>query len=381
MYRLREYGQMIADLGRTAAYAKALERRVTTDSIVVDIGTGTGIFALLAARLGARKVYAIDPSDAIEYGRRIAAANGLSERVEFIQGLSTGIHLPEKADVIVSDIHGVLPAHERSLFAIIDARDRFLVPGGSLIPCRETLWAALVEAATPHHEIAGIWGDDVFGLDMTAVRPTVVNTWRGMRLGPADLVTPPACWAAVDYAALSSPRLRGDVAWEVDADRAAHGIGVWFDWDGGDGATFSNSPLTGERHIYRQAFFPWPEPLELRRGDHVRVCLRADLAGSDYVYGWHTTVRGRDGAARADFNQSDFFGLTLSSDRLRRLSNAFTPTLSEDGRIDRAILNGAASGLSLEQIARELSAAFPHRCPGWSDAQRRVAEVSYKYCD
>src|ERR1044071_9186116 len=101
MYRLREYGQMIADFGRTAAYAKALERRVTPESVVVDIGTGTGIFALLAARLGARKVYAIDPSDAIEYGRRIAAANGLSERVDFIQGLSTDIQLPEKADVIV----------------------------------------------------------------------------------------------------------------------------------------------------------------------------------------------------------------------------------------------------------------------------------------
>src|SRR6185436_18926126 len=119
MYRLREYGQMIADLGRTAAYAKALERRVTPDSVVVDIGTGTGIFALLAARLGARKVYAID------YGRRIAAANGLSERIEFIQGFSTDVQLAEQADVIVSDIHGVLPAHDRSLFAIIDARDRF----------------------------------------------------------------------------------------------------------------------------------------------------------------------------------------------------------------------------------------------------------------
>ena len=381
MYRLREYGQMIADLGRTAAYAKALERRVTPDSVVVDIGTGTGIFALLAARLGARKVYAIDPSDAIDYGRRIAAANGLSERIEFIQGFSTDVQLAEQADVIVSDIHGVLPAHERSLFAIIDARDRFLVPGGSLIPCRETLWAAVVEAAMPHHEIAGIWGSDVFGLDMTAVRSTVVNTWRGMRLGPADLVTRPACWAAVDYAALSSPRLGGDAAWEVDADRTAHGIGVWFDWDGGDGATFSNSPLTGERHIYRQAFFPWPEPLELRCGDQVRVCLRADLAGSDYVYGWHTTVRGRDGAARADFNQSDFFGLTLSSDRLRRLSSTFTPSLNEEGRIDHAILNGAASGLPLEQIARAVSELFPQRFPEWTDAQRRVAEVSRRYSE
>jgi len=381
MYRLHDYGRMIADLGRTAAYAEALKRRVTPDSVVVDIGTGTGIFALLAGRLGARKVYAIEPSDAIEYGRRLAATNGLSERVEFIQGLSTGIHLPEMANLIVSDIHGVLPAHERSLFAIIDARDRFLAPGGSLIPCRETLWAAVVEAATLHHEIAEIWGSDVFGIDMTAVRPTVVNTWHGTRLGPADLVTRPVCWAAVDYAALSSPRLGGDAAWEVDVDRTAHGIGVWFDWDAGDGVTFSNSPQAGECHIYRHAFFPWPEPLDLRRGDQVGVCLRADPAGSDYIYRWHTRVRGPDGAAKADFDQSDFFGLTFSPDRLRRISSTFTPTLNEEGRIDQAILNGAASGLRLEEIAREVSASFPHRFADWTDAQRRVGEVSCRYSD
>src|SRR4029078_11872195 len=101
-----------------------------------------------------------------------------------------------------------------------------------------------------------------------------------------DLVSGAVACASVAYAARWSLLFGGDAAWEVDADRTAHGIGVWFDWDGGDGATFSNSPLTGERHIYRQAFFPWPEPLELRRGDQVRVCLRADLAGSDYVYGW-----------------------------------------------------------------------------------------------
>lgn len=89
MYRLSDYGSMIADSGRTQAYADGLTRCVTPSSVVVDIGTGTGIFALLAARLGARKVYAIDPSDVIQLGRCVAAHNGLDARVEFIQGLST----------------------------------------------------------------------------------------------------------------------------------------------------------------------------------------------------------------------------------------------------------------------------------------------------
>src|SRR5260370_11974510 len=160
MYRLSDYGRMIADQGRTDAYAESLRRHVTPASVVVDIGTGTGIFALLAGRLGARKVYAIDPSDAIHLGRRVAAENGLDDRVEFIQDLSTLVQLPEKADIIVSDIHGILPAHQRSLFSIMDARDRFLASDGCLIPRRETLWAALVEATELHQEIAGVWGTD-----------------------------------------------------------------------------------------------------------------------------------------------------------------------------------------------------------------------------
>src|SRR5580765_5497749 len=169
MYGICDYGRMIADQGRTRAYVESLQQHVTPASVVVDIGTGTGVFALLAAHLGARKVYAIEPSDVIEFGRLIAAENGLDERVEFIQGLSTDVQLPEPVDVIVFDIHGILPANERSLFAIMDARDRFLAPGGTLVPQRETMWAALVEAAALHHENVGVLSGDVFGIDMTAM--------------------------------------------------------------------------------------------------------------------------------------------------------------------------------------------------------------------
>jgi len=376
-YRLSDYGRMIADEGRTGAYAESLKRLVTPRSVVVDIGTGTGIFAVLAARLGARKVYAIEPSDVIEFGRLIAAHNGLDERVEFIQGLSTDVQLPEPADIIVFDIHGILPANERSLSAIMDARDRFLAPGGALIPRRETMWASLVEAAALHHENVGVLAGEVFGIDMTAMSSSVANIWHKGRARPAELVTTPACWAVLDYAILRSPNVRGEAAWEIRDRRAAHGICVWFDWEGAEGATFSNSPLSGERHLFGQAFFPWPEPLDLCPGDDVRIQLRSDAVGSSYIYTWETVVRGKDGATKVAFRQSDFLGAPLSSERLRKLASA--PTLSEDGRIDQLILNSVASGLMLEQIAREVSAGFPHRFATWTDAQPRVTQVSIRY--
>src|SRR3989442_247493 len=110
---------MIHDRVRTNAYAEALRTSVNPNSVVLDIGTGSGMLALLACKAGARRVYAIEVSDAIQVGRELAAANGFAERIEFIQNLSTRLTLPESADVIVSDLRGVLPLHEQSLVSII----------------------------------------------------------------------------------------------------------------------------------------------------------------------------------------------------------------------------------------------------------------------
>src|SRR5262245_26248087 len=107
MYTISMYGFMIADNARMDAYVEALRRAVKPDSIVVDIGAGTGVFALLAGRFGARRVYAIEPADAIQVAREIAAANGYADRIEFIQKLSTEVTLPERADVIIYDLRGM----------------------------------------------------------------------------------------------------------------------------------------------------------------------------------------------------------------------------------------------------------------------------------
>jgi len=243
------------------------------------------------------------------------------------------------------------------------------------------MWAALVDTPRLHQEIVGVWGKDVFGIDMSAIRPTAVNTWCKSRIRPPQLVTSPECWAVLDYAVLQSPHVRGDAAWEIRDDRTAHGIGVWFDWEGAQAVAFSNSPLSSERHIFGQAFFPWPEPVDLCRGDEVRVRLRSDAVGPEYVYGWETLVRGKHGGTKAAFDQSDFLGAVMSSDRLQQLSKTFTPTLNEEGRIDQTILNGAAGQLSIEQIAREVAAQFPHRFATWTDAQTRVRQVSSKYSE
>src|SRR5438105_15150054 len=109
MYSVRGYAAMLHDARRVEAYQRALQLTVTPDSVVVDIGTGLGIFAFLACQAGARRVYAIEPSEVIAVARELAVTNGYRERIEFIEDISTHVTLPEKADVIVTDMSGVSP--------------------------------------------------------------------------------------------------------------------------------------------------------------------------------------------------------------------------------------------------------------------------------
>lgn len=163
MYSISGYGEMISDRVRVEAYARALERLVKPDAVVIDIGTGPGFFAMLACRFGACRVYAIEPSDIIQVAKEAASANGYDERIEFIQDVSTRVQLPERADVIISDLRGILPLFEQHLVSIIDARTRLLAPGGALIPRRDALWAGVVEAPEQYSKHVGNWDESDYG--------------------------------------------------------------------------------------------------------------------------------------------------------------------------------------------------------------------------
>lgn len=381
MYSIAAYGTMIADKGRMGPYLQALRQAVKPGSVVVDIGTGTGIFALLACQMGARKVYAIEPDDAIQVARELAAVNGYADRIQFIQKRSTQVELPERAEVIVSDLRGILPIFQSHLPAIVDARTRFLAPAGVMIPQRDTLWVAVVEAAELHKEYAAPWGEDAYGLDMRAVRNIVINTWGKGRTIPSDhMLVEPQCWATLDYTRLVNFDVAGEAQWSVTRAGLAHGLLVWFDTVLLEGIEFSNRPGHPEL-IYGRAFFPWPEPVSLAVNDTLSVSLHANLVGEDYIWRWNTQVlsQASGGQVKAEFKQSTFYGAPLSPERLRRCEAGYCPRLNQEGRLDRVILTLMNGDLSLDQITRQVMEQFPRRFTSWKEALAYVGELSQKY--
>lgn len=311
MYRVTQYGWMISDKERTAAYAAALEQCVRPGSVVVDIGTGTGIFALLACRFGARKVFAIDPHMAADLGREIAEENGLGDRIEFIKEDAKDVTLPSRADVIVSDIRGVLPIVSDSLPTLLDARKRFLRPDGVMIPRADTLFVAAVESPDSYRWHSGPWDERPFGFRMSAARRAAMNEWEKASNGPLRLLSAPRRWAAIEYLELESPDVAGRVSLSVETPGTMHGLLVWFDAQLVPGVAFSNAP-DRDKLVYGQAFFPIEEPAAVDAGDEVACSIQARFIDS-YVWTWETTIRQPGGRVKHSSCQSTFFGLVTST--------------------------------------------------------------------
>jgi len=129
---------MLRDYVRVAAYRRAIERAVKPGLVAMDLGCGSGVLSFFCAKAGADKVYAIERRpDIILLASELAKANGLKDQIDFVEGSSS--HLEEdrfnpKPDVLVSEILGNGILEENVLEFTLDARRRFLKPGGRLIP-------------------------------------------------------------------------------------------------------------------------------------------------------------------------------------------------------------------------------------------------------
>jgi protein arginine N-methyltransferase 1 len=313
VYSLEGYGRMALDGIRMRAYLSALQQTVGAGSVVIDLGCGPGTFALHACRLGARKVYAIELGDSIQVARDLAQANGFGDKIEFVQDLSTKITLPERADVIVADVRGVLPFYGTSLPSMIDARERFLAPGGVIIPRRDRLWAVLIEAPETYRRSVLAWQDALSGFDISVLNDMTANSTYKIRTAPDEYLAAPCEFASIEYQITTSPSCSGECTWDVSRDGTAHGIGVWFDTELADGEGFSNAP-GGPGLLYGVAFFPFREPLRVQAGDRFHSQIHANPVGSEYVWRWNSSLNGK-----LQFQQSTFFSVPLSVDSLRRL--------------------------------------------------------------
>jgi SAM-dependent methyltransferase len=377
MYSLDQFASMFSDKVRMDAYSNAIARSVRPNDTVVDLGCGPGVFALLACKAGARRVYAIDMNGVVEFGRHLAVANDFVDRIHFLRGDSRQIHLPERVNVIVADVRGVLPLYAHAVGTLEDARDRFLAEGGRLLPSKDTLFAAVVEVPEVYKNITEAWRA-VPPLDLSSGLPLVLNTLHRHHLKPDHLVSEPRAWHVLDYTSRARIPAQAVLELPITRNTVAHGLGIWFETQLLDEIGYSTGPHSGET-VYGHLFLPWLEPISLHAGEICSVDLRSHLVGNDYIWQWETNLPGTPEREQIRFRQSSFFGSLLPPSVLRKRAMGFVPVLNETGQAERWILQAMDGKRPLEDIAAEAARLFPHVFRRAEDAFNQAAEIAEKF--
>jgi len=375
-YDTRGYNNMIASRPRTVAYLDALRQAITPGSVVVEIGTGTGLFACLACQLGASRVYAIEPAEIIEIAKAVAVENGWGRRIHFVQDVSTGVELSEKADVIISDLRGVLPMLGTHIPSVIDARERLLAANGILMPRRDELWMTLVESERLYASHSASQISPEYPQDLSVLNRVLANGWSKQRVRVDECVAVPQRTGVIDYQTVASPNICMLGKWTLDRACTIHGIASWFDAEIVEGIGFSNAPSAPEV-LYGHAFFPMETPLNAHFGDVVVVELEAFLVDGEYQWRWKTALFDPDfpPEPKAASTQSSLSGAVFALERLRRKADDYIPPPPRDRDVVVFSLECADGGTSLGEIAHKLLKRFPGRFKDWKDSFSFVAEV------
>jgi type I protein arginine methyltransferase len=321
---------------RLQQYAAALNRVIKPGDTVLDLGAGLGVLSILACRAGARRVHAVESSAAWALGKDVVRAAGLADRVTWAHGSSFDLQFDERVDVIVADVHAPFGLQESGLSALIDARERLLKPGGTVIPGELQLLVAPVEAHEPYQRRVRVWEQRVLDLDLSQVRAAAANRPYPARftehhlLAPLTPVGPP-----VPLDRVTERRIGGSAA--VTAARAGtlHGVCVCFISTLAPGVTLRNAPGDSATTNFAHTFLPIESPVEVAAGDALEI--QADVLDGMEMR-WRVTVTSAVSGRRHRVEQSTLFAWPLSSGELQRDRDDYCPRLTTRGRLEQELL-------------------------------------------
>lgn len=225
--------EMIKDSVRTGSYQRAImdNEHLFRGKVVLDVGSGTGILSLFAARAGAKHVYGIECSEIVRIARMIAVANGLDNRVTFVEGKAEEITLPvEKVDIIISEWMGYFLLYESMLDTVLKCRDKWLAEDGLMFPDKAHLYLAAIEDADYKEEKVGYW-DSVYGLDFSCVKKCIMEEPIVDTVDEGAVATTSSCVLEIDLSTCTPEDLDFCAGYTLHLRRKdfLHAFVAWFD--------------------------------------------------------------------------------------------------------------------------------------------------------
>ncbi|CAL1263771.1 unnamed protein product [Larinioides sclopetarius] len=201
--------EMLKDEVRTMTYRNAMyhNKHLFRGKTVLDIGCGTGILCMFAAKAGATKVIGIECSSIVEHAEQIVKDNHLDNIITIVKGKVEEVELPvEKVDIIISEWMGYCLFYESMLDTVLFARDKWLKPDGMLFPDRATLFVLGIEDRQYKDEKIS-WWDSVYGFNMSCIRKVAITEPLVDVVDPKQVVTSSCLLKEIDLYTVKSEDL------------------------------------------------------------------------------------------------------------------------------------------------------------------------------
>jgi len=277
---------MLLDRARCDAFREAIRRTVKPGDVVVDLGAGTGLLSFFAAQAGARRVYAIEANAIADVAAELIEVNGFRERITLIRNNSMKVRLPERCDVLISEILSVFCFDEENAIEFIaDARERFLKPGGRIIPQAADTFVMPFssEVFGLGGLVAGVPGEEpsFYGLDYRPLTKRL-NECRVVTASGKPLLAlsqPGHCYS-VDFRKDRQNPGKTFVPFRLACDGRIDGFLGWFEAQLCDGVGLSNSPFLPPT-TWGQLYLPVLEQPQCHAGQTLLLCLDPDMVAGD----------------------------------------------------------------------------------------------------
>ncbi len=256
-FSLLHAASLLSQRTRLSKFRNAISQIVNDSSYVVDIGTGTGVLALLAAQAGARRVTGIDVnSNSIDYAREAAARNGLQERVEFQVANFTDFVPSEPADVVICEMLSSMMLVEQQVSASQYAVKSILKSGGAILPRNATVFVCPVECHSLWNRMY------IHGLDFPRLPQTTDS------IESRDLANPEVL-KEFDFTLIAGTESVDQlVEFRIEDSGTVHGIAGMFEAELVDGIKLTM------QDGWRDLFLPLGEPVKVTSNSTLGVRIR-----------------------------------------------------------------------------------------------------------
>jgi predicted RNA methylase len=273
---------MLNDIRRNDAFERAIRKAVEqegADARILDIGTGSGLLSMMAARAGAKNIVTCEKVAVIaETAERILALNGYGGRIRLVNKSSTGIVVGEdiaaRADILISEILSSDLLAEDVLSTFEDAHARLLREGATIVPRAATAVGCLVESdvLSEHAFVGDVSGFDIspFGA-LAAQRLPVHGTMTSWRRLSEDIDL-----LRIDLSAREHLAEIRKLPIPVLEDGVAVGIVQWMNLDLADGVAFSNHPDDYSDGGWLQVLHTFPQAIRVSAGERLDVMVGHD---------------------------------------------------------------------------------------------------------